>query len=110
MLVGAVVVHHHMQLQICRKLLVQLLEEFDELLMTMPCIALSDHFSLRYFKCCKECRSAVSLVIVRHCSAAPALQRQSGLGAIQGLNLGLFINTQHQSLGRWIEIKAYHVG
>jgi hypothetical protein len=35
-------------------------------------------------------------VVVRHRSAASLLERQSGLGSIQSLNLALFIDAQYQ--------------
>jgi len=42
---------------------------------------------------------------VRHRLAAPGLDRQSRLGAIEGLDLALFINRQHDGMGRRIDIE-----
>jgi len=44
----------------------------------------------------------VPLVIVRHGLAAPRFDRQSRLGAIEGLDLALFVNRQHDRMGRRI--------
>ena len=38
--------------------------------------------------------------------AAPALQRQAGLGTIQSLNLALLVGAQHQRVFRRVEIHA----
>jgi hypothetical protein len=43
---------------------------------------------------------------MRHCPAATGLQRQSRLGAVERLNLALFVDRQHDGVLRWIEIEA----
>src|ERR1700719_335314 len=48
---------------------------------------------------------AVPLVIVRHGLAAPGLDRKSRLGAVECLDLALFVNRQHHCMGRRIEIE-----
>ena len=53
---------------------------------------------------------AVPLVIVRHGLAAPGLDRKSRLGAVEGLDLALFVNRQHHCMGRRIEIEPDDVG
>ncbi len=57
MRVGAIVVHHHLQLQIASKLFDKVFEKLQELLVAMPRVALSDHFSLR------ELSAATSVVV-----------------------------------------------
>ena len=47
---------------------------------------------------------AVAFAVVGHGGAASALQRQAGLGMIQGLNLALLVGAQHQSVLWRIEI------
>lgn len=49
---------------------------------------------------------AVPLVIVRHGPAAARFQLQARLCSIQGLNLALLIDAQHERLVRWIEVQA----
>src|SRR5499427_1955195 len=53
---------------------------------------------------------AVPLIVVRHGLAAPGLDRQSGLGAVERLDLALFIDRQHHGMGRRIDIKPDNVG
>jgi hypothetical protein len=51
----------------------------------------------------EQCGGAVPLVIVRHRLAAPRLDRQSGLGAVERLDLALLVDRQHHSVGRRID-------
>ena len=52
---------------------------------------------------------AVEFVVVGHGLAATALQGQAGLGAIQGLDLALFVHAQHQRVFRRVQIQAHDV-
>ena len=54
----------------------------------------------------KQGRGAVALVVVRHRAGAALLHRQARLGAVERLDLALFIDRQHQGFVRRIEIKA----
>src|ERR1022692_3674213 len=45
-----------------------------------------------------------------HRSATPFLDGQSGLSAIQRLNLAFFIDTEHDCLLRRIQVQSNHVG
>lgn len=42
-------------------------------------------------------------------SAAAILRQQSWLGAVQGLNLVLFVDAEHQRLLREIQIEPHHI-
>ena len=53
---------------------------------------------------------AVPLVIVGHRLAAPRLDRQSGLGAVERLDLALLVDRQHHRMGRRIDIEPDDVG
>src|SRR4029077_15636098 len=53
---------------------------------------------------------AVPLIIVGHGLASPRLQRQSWLGAVEGLDLALLVDRQHNRSGRRIDIEADDVG
>ena len=53
---------------------------------------------------------AVPLVIVCHGLAAPGLDRQSRLGAVERLHLALFVKREHHSMGRRIDMEADNVG
>jgi hypothetical protein len=71
--------------------------------------AAADHRAVEYTERGEQGGGAVPLVIVRHRLAAPGLDRQSRLGAVEGLDLALFINRQHHGMGRRIEIKPNDV-
>ena len=74
-------------------------------LMAMPVIAHGDDAAVQGVESRKQGRRAVALVIVRHRSAAALLQGQAGLGAIQSLNLALFVGAEYNCVLRRIQIQ-----
>jgi hypothetical protein len=46
---------------------------------------------------------------MRHGLAAPGLDRQPGLGAVERLNLAFFIDRQHHRMGRRIDIEPNNI-
>jgi len=65
--------------------------------------------SLQHVERGKERRRAVALVIVGHGRAAPLLQRQARLGAVKRLYLRLFIDRQHNRMGRRRDVQSHHI-
>ncbi len=55
--------------------------------MAMAIETFSDNGSLKHVERCEKRRRAVANIVVSHGSATPALEGQSGLGAIQSLDL-----------------------
>ena len=53
---------------------------------------------------------AVPLVIVCHRLTTPRLDRQPRLGAVERLDLALFVEREHHSVGRWIDVKPDNIG
>src|SRR2546430_10912420 len=51
---------------------------------------------------------SVPLVVVCHRAAPPFFQGQARLGAVQGLDLALFIHAQHDPLLRWVQRSEEH--
>ena len=49
------------------------------------------------------------LVVVCHGLAAPGLDRQPGLGAVERLDLAFFIDRQHHRMGRRIDIEPNNI-
>src|SRR6478736_2499250 len=49
---------------------------------------------------------AIALVIVCHGGAAPLLHRQSGLGAVERLDLALLVDAEDHGMGRRIDVEA----
>src|SRR5215470_1133602 len=108
--VSAVVVQDEMKIEPTRKLAIQATQKFQKLLMAMPGETLADHLSLKHVEGGKERRRPVALVVVSHRAAAAALHGQTGLSAIQSLNLALLIHAKHHGLLRRVEIEAHDVG
>jgi hypothetical protein len=52
----------------------------------------------------------VALVVVRHGAGAAFLQGKPGLRAVEGLNLGLFIDAEDDGPVGRIQIEAHDVG
>jgi len=97
--VGTVVVEDHVQIELRWSLPLQ-----------VPGQAVTDDGSLQDVEGGKKGGCAVAFVIVRHRSAAALFHGQARLGAIQGLNLALFIHTQHEGFIGRIEIESDHIG
>src|SRR6266481_2392763 len=69
----------------------------------------ADDGSFQHVERGKEGSRAVTHVIMSHGAAAALLHWQSGLGAIQRLDLTLLIHTKHQRLVGRVEIEAHYV-
>ena len=72
--VGAVVVHHEMEVHFLREFAIEAFQELEELLMTMAGIAVPNHFSPCELERGKKSGRGVALVVVGHRSAAPFLR------------------------------------
>ena len=107
--VGCVIVHDKMQIEIGRRLGVDLVEKTNEFLVSMTWHAVADHFAIEHAQRGEQCGRAVALVVVRHCPAAPLLDRQSWLGTIECLDLAFLVDAQDKGLVWRVEIKADHI-
>ena len=84
-------------------------EEADEFLMTVTLhIPPSDGSIENVERGKKRCR-AMPLIIVRHGSAAPLLQRQSRLGAVERLDLALFVHGQNKRMRGRRQVKPDNI-
>src|SRR4029077_9198397 len=106
MLVPGVVVDDQMQFPAGRGLEVDLVEETDEFLVSVASHTLADDATLQHVERGEQRRRAVPLVIVRHRPAAALLHWQSGLGAVERLDLGFLVDRQYQPVLRRIDIEA----
>ena len=86
------------------------IEKADEFEVAMALHAAANHGAVEHAERGEQGDGAVPLVIVRHGLAAPRLDRQSRLGAIERLDLALFVDRQHHYVGRRIDIEADDVG
>src|SRR3972149_10278487 len=107
---GAVVVHHQMQVHFDWELSIQTFQEFKKLLMTMSSKTLPNDFTLSQFQRRKERRGTVALVVMGHGPTAAFFQRQTRLRAIQRLNLTFLVHAEHQCFLWRIQIQTHHVG
>ena len=79
-----------------------------ELLMAVAGVTFADHLAVEHVERRKQRGGAIALVVVRHGSAPAFLQRQPRLGAVQRLDLALFIERMHAGVGRRIAIEPDH--
>ena len=70
-------------------------KEADELLMPAAGHALADDLAVERVERGEQGRRAVPLIIMGHRAAAATLHRQPRLGAVERLDLALFIDRQH---------------
>ena len=77
----AVVIHDEVKFDLAGKLLIEAVEELDELLMAMACIALADDLALCDVQSGEKRGGGVALVIMGHCPASALFERQARLGA-----------------------------
>lgn len=92
MLVGGIIVENDMDRLACRNLRINGVEEADELLMAMALHVLANDGSVEHVEGCKKRGRAVPLVVVGHGAQLPLFHGQSGLGAVEGLDLGFLIH------------------
>ena len=94
MLMGGVVVDDGVDRLSHGNLFLDDIEETDELLMPVALHVAADHRAVENVHRGEQRRRAVPLIAVGHGSGATLLQRQSGLGAVERLNLALFVDRQ----------------
>ena len=97
-LVCAIVVQDHMDVELGRDTLVDKLEELQKLLVTVPSIAFPDHFAACHIKGSEEAGNAMAVVVVSPTLALARPHRQQRLGTLERLDLALFVNAEHQSV------------
>ena len=107
--VSCVIVHDEMQIEMGRRLDIDLVEETNEFLVSMTRHAVADHFAIEQAQRCEQCGRSVALVVVRHGPTAPLLDRQSWLSTIECLDLAFLVDAQHQGLVWRVEIKPDHI-
>ena len=113
-LVGSVVVHNQVYVQIGGHLCLDGIEALAELHGPVATVALANHLARPGVQRGEQRRGAVANVIM---GAPLGLSRshlaqshgQQGPGAIQGLDLGLLINAHHQCPLRGVEVKTHYV-
>jgi hypothetical protein len=82
------------------------IEKTDELERPVALHAAPDDRPVEYAERGEQGGGAVALVVVCHGLAAPGLDCQSGLGAVERLDLAFLVEREHHGMGRRIEIKG----
>ena len=108
-LVGRIVIADDVKLELGSDLLIDLAQEGQPLLMAMAPGGVSKHPAGKVVQGGKEGHRSMPVVVVGLGANVSLAQRQSGLGAFEGLTLALFIAAEHQGPIRRIEIQAHHV-
>src|SRR6516164_1205806 len=86
-LVSGIVVDDHMDRFLLGHPGIDDVKEADELLMAMALHTLADDLTFQHIKRRKQCRDAVTLVVVGDGAGTSLLHRQPRLGAVQRLDL-----------------------
>ena len=77
----------------------------QHLLVSVLSIGLADHLSRSHVQRREPRGGTVTFVVVCHRRAAPPLHRQTGLRAVQGLDLALLVKAEHRGVVRWVEVQ-----
>ena len=109
MFMRAIVVEDDMDHLACRHLTFDGVEEADELLMPVLLHTPADHRAVENVESSEQRGGAVAFVIVGHRLAFAGLERQAWLGAVECLDLGLFVNRQDDGMSGRRHVKANDV-
>ncbi len=105
-LVGGIVVHDEMDIEILGHIGIDFTKELQEFLGSMLFETSSDDFAGCDVEGGKQRRRAMSFVIVSTSLGLTRPHRQKRLCPIKRLDLALFVNAQHESTFGRVEIKA----
>ena len=84
---GGVVVHDEMDVEVLRSEAVDFAQEAQKLGVTMTRVAFANDRALKHIERGEQGGGAVALVVVCHRACTALFHRQSGLGAVEGLDL-----------------------
>ncbi len=110
MFVGGIVVEHRVDQLAGRDLALDGIEKADEFAVAVALHTAADHRPVEHAEGGEQGGGAVALVVVRHGLAAPGLDRQPRLGAIERLDLAFLVEREHHGMRRRIEIEVDNVG
>jgi len=110
MFMRGVVVEHRVDQLAGRDLARDNVEKADEFDMAVALHAAPDHRAVEHAERGEQGSGAVPLIIVGHRLAAPGLDRQSGLSAVERLDLALLVEAENHGVGGRIDIEPDDVG
>src|SRR5471032_142100 len=109
MLVGGIVVEDHVHDLSGWHLRLNRVQEVDELLVTMALHTSADDLAFEYIESGEQRCRTVALVVVGHRAGSAFLHRQAWLGSIERLDLGLFVDREHDGMGGRIDIEPDNI-
>ena len=109
MLVGRIVICHQVQFSLRIGRGVDVLQKLDPLLVSMPRHTRINHNAFRHVERCEQRGGAVAVVIVGPGAQTAGINGQALLHAIEGLNLRLLVDAQHNGMRWWVQIQAEDV-
>lgn len=104
--VGRVIVHNDVDVEIGRKVGIDLLEEVEKLDRAMPLVAFADDEAGSDIECREQRGRAAADLGVGLTLGHAGHHRQDGLLAVKRLNLALLVNAEHQSPIRWRQVET----
>ena len=108
-LVGSVVVDDGVDRLLDRYLRLNGIEEADELLVPVALHVAADDGTVEDVESSEQRGRTVTFVVVGHRSGTARLDRQTGLGAVERLDLALLIDREDDGMGWWIDIEADNI-
>jgi hypothetical protein len=93
-LVGGIVVEHHVDRLVGRYLALDGIEKTDEFLMPVALHATPDDLAFEDIEGGKQGDGAVLFVVLGHGGVAPLFHRQPGLGAVERLDLPFLVDAE----------------
>jgi hypothetical protein len=108
-LVGAVVVHDQVNVELRRHALLDGAQELQELAAAMPPMQLADDLAGGQIQRREQGRGAIAHVVMAAPLGHAEGQRQQRLGAVQRLDLRLLVHTQHHGMGGRRQVQAHDV-
>ena len=109
MFVGGVVVDNQMNVKTFRHSVIDPLEKLKKLLVTMTCLALRQDSAGGDIEGGKQGGGAVANVVMGYTLHVPQSHEQHRLGPVDGLNLRLLINGEHDRMVGRVQIEPYHI-
>jgi hypothetical protein len=108
-LVGGIVIHDQMDVEVLGNGVFDALEKAEKLLMPVSRPALGEDGSGGDIEGGEERCGAVTDVVVGDSFHVPEAHRQHRLGAVESLNLRLFIDREHDGVIWRVEIQTHHI-
>lgn len=102
-------IDHSLDRLALRFLTIDGVEEADEIPVPVALHAAANDRPVQRVERCKQRRRAMPDIIMRHRGAAAELEWQAALGAVRRLDLALFGDAQHDSMGQRRGINAHHI-